>query len=124
MTASSSFGISYRKTRCATRICSTTTMNRASEYGNATGVTIGREYFNNNTHQTSMEWAILPYDNNSGVFSAPGDSGSIIVDGRGHFGDLLTGGAGKTESSDVTYTTPLFWVFPRIEANGFPDPHL
>ena len=44
--------------------------------GNATGDTIGRatgifsyvrEYFNDSTHQTSMEWAILPYDNNLGL---------------------------------------------------------
>jgi len=101
--------------------------------GNATGVTIGRttgtfsfvrEYFNNGTHQTSMEWAILPYDNKSGIFSAPSDSGSIIVDGCGRFGGLLTGGSGKTESSDVTYATPFFWLLPRIKANGFPGAHL
>ncbi len=104
MTASSSFRISYRKTICATRIldhdgepCLLVIKN-----GNATGVTIGRatgifsfarKYFNNGTHQTSMEWAILPYDNKSGVFSVSGDSGSIIVDGRRRFGGLLTGGA-------------------------------
>ncbi len=46
-------------------------MNRASEYGNATGVTIGREYFNNSTHQTLMEWAILPYDNSQGSSPPP-----------------------------------------------------
>ncbi|RDB24643.1 hypothetical protein Hypma_008248 [Hypsizygus marmoreus] len=101
--------------------------------GNATGVTIGRatgifsyvrEYFSNNTHQTSKEWAILPYDHKSGVFSAPGDSGSIIADGRGRIGGLLTGGAGKMESLDVTYATPFFWLFPRIKENGFPNAHL
>lgn len=68
--------------------------------GNTTGVTIGRatgifsyvrEYFSNNTHRTSMEWAILPYDRNSGVFSDRGDSGSIIVNGHGQIGGLLTG---------------------------------
>jgi hypothetical protein len=101
--------------------------------GNTTGVTIGcatgvfsyvREYFSNNTHQTSMEWAILPYDHKSDVFSAPGDSGSIIVDGCGRIGGLLTGSAGKTESSDITYASPFFWLFPRIKANGFPNAHL
>jgi len=101
--------------------------------GNTTGLTIGhgtgifsfvREYFNNGTHQTSMEWAILPYDYESGVFSAPGDSGSIIVDRRGRIGGLLTGGAGKTESSDITYATPFFWLLQRIKDNGFPDAHL
>ncbi|KAG8952880.1 hypothetical protein FRC04_003329 [Tulasnella sp. 424] len=101
--------------------------------GNTTGVTIGRatgifsyvrEYFTNNTHQTSMEWAILPYDHKSGAFSAPGDSGSIIADGLGRIGGLLTGGAGRTESSDITYATPFFWLFPRIKENGYPNAHL
>jgi hypothetical protein len=101
--------------------------------GNATGVTIGRatgifsfvrEYFNNGTHQTSMEWAILPYDYESREFSAPGDSGSIIADGRGRIGGLLTGGAGKTEDLDITYATPFFWLLPRIKDNGFPNAHL
>ncbi|KAH9047002.1 hypothetical protein EDB83DRAFT_2404331, partial [Lactarius deliciosus] len=101
--------------------------------GNTTGVTIGRatgifsyvrKYFGNNTHQTSMEWAILPYDNKSGVFSARGDSGSVIADGLGRVGGILTGGSGKTASSDITYATPFFWLLPRIKQNGFPHAHL
>lgn len=100
--------------------------------GIATGVTIGRatgifsyvrEYFLNNTHQTSMEWAIVPYDTKSGVFSAPGDSGSITADGLGRIGGLLTGGTGKMEMPDITYATPYFWLLPRIKANGFPNAH-
>ncbi|KAI0247204.1 hypothetical protein BJV78DRAFT_1285715 [Lactifluus subvellereus] len=99
--------------------------------GNATGVTIGRatgifsyvrKYFSNHTHQTSMEWAILPYDSKSGAFSAPGDSGSIIVDVSGRVGGILTGGAGKTASSDITYATPFFWLLPRIRKTGFLTP--
>lgn len=101
--------------------------------GIATGVTVGRatgifsyvrEYFPNSTHQTSKEWAILPYNNESGVFSACGDSGSIIADGLGRVGGLLTGGAGKTESTDITYATPFFWLLQRIKENGFPNAHL
>jgi hypothetical protein len=101
--------------------------------GKTTGVTIGRatgifsyvrEYVNNKADQMSMEWAILPYDNKSGVFSDLGDSGSIIVDGLGRIGGLLTGGAGKTESSDITYATPFFWLFRRIKENGYPKAHL
>ncbi|KAG9006121.1 hypothetical protein FRB94_000946 [Tulasnella sp. JGI-2019a] len=97
--------------------------------GKVTGITIGRatgifsyvrQYFPNNTHQTSKEWAILPYDSKSGAFSAPGDSGSIIVNGSGESGGFLTGGAGKTESSDVTYATPFYWLYPRIQANWSP----
>ncbi|KAG6858137.1 hypothetical protein C0995_002343, partial [Termitomyces sp. Mi166 len=101
--------------------------------GSTTGVTIGRangvysfvrEYFSNNTYHTSKEWAILPYDKNSGVFSARGDSGSVIVDGDGQIGGMLTGGAGDMEALDITYATPFFWLFSRIKANGFPNAHL
>jgi hypothetical protein len=101
--------------------------------GLTTGVTIGRttgifshvrEYFPNQTSRTSIEWSILPYDHDSGVFSADGDSGSVIVDSRGRYGGLLTGGAGKRVSSDITYATPIWWLLADIKANGFPNAHL
>ncbi|KAF8715297.1 hypothetical protein AX14_012638 [Amanita brunnescens Koide BX004] len=86
--------------------------------GNSTGLTIGRatgimsfvrEYFKDDTHQTSMELAIYPYSHKDGAFSAPGDSGSIIADGKGRIIGLLTGGAGKTNSKfDVAYATPYY----------------
>jgi hypothetical protein len=60
-----------------------------------------REYFSNQAHRDSIEWAILPYDN-SGAFSKGGDFGSMIASGTGEFGGLLTGGSGRTESSDTT----------------------
>lgn len=97
--------------------------------GNATDVTIGRAtgifsfVRDDETGQESMEWAIYNYNNKSGVFSAPGDSGSIIVDGLGRIGGLLTGGTGKTETSDVTYATPMWWLWPRIKQH-FPNAHL
>ncbi|KAK0468809.1 hypothetical protein IW261DRAFT_1426123 [Armillaria novae-zelandiae] len=50
------------------------------------------------------QWAILPYDNKFGLFSAPGDSSSVIVDGCGRIGGLLTGGAGAADALDVTAT--------------------
>jgi hypothetical protein len=74
-----------------------------------------REYFYNQSSQAYMEWPILPYDNDSGIFSAGGDFGSVIVDGRGRDGDLLTGGAGKTTSSDVTHATHQ--SVPRVPSN-------
>ncbi|KAI0311475.1 hypothetical protein OF83DRAFT_1068738 [Amylostereum chailletii] len=97
--------------------------------GSATDVTVGRAtglfsfVRDDDTAQESMAWAIYNYDNKSGVFSAPGDSGSIIVDGLGRIGGLLTGGSGKTETSDVTYATPMWWLWPRIQQH-FPDAHL
>ncbi|KAF8552333.1 hypothetical protein OG21DRAFT_1535374 [Imleria badia] len=102
--------------------------------GNATGTTIGRangvfsivrDYFNDpSINQTSMEWGIINYDSKSEVFSKAGDSGSIIADIRGRIGGMLTGGSGKTESSDMTYATPFWWLLERIQANGFPNAHL
>ncbi|KAH8119558.1 hypothetical protein DFH11DRAFT_1838878 [Phellopilus nigrolimitatus] len=97
--------------------------------GNATDVTIGRAtgifsfVRDEETGEESKEWAIYNYDNESGVFSKGGDSGSIIVDGLGRIGGLLTGGTGKAETSDVTYATPMWWLWPRIKQH-FPDASL
>ncbi len=59
----------------------------------------------------SVEVAIIPHSNNSGPFSKKGDSGSIIVDAMGRFAALLTGGTGQTDASDITYGTPMFWLW-------------
>ncbi|KAI6152619.1 hypothetical protein BKA82DRAFT_4512578 [Pisolithus tinctorius] len=102
------------------------------KHGLTTLTTIGRatgcfsyasEYFSNQTHRDSIEWAILPYDSDSGAFSKGGDSGSVIACGTGDFGGLLTGGSGKTESSDVNYATPMFWLWVIIKAK-FPNANL
>jgi hypothetical protein len=69
-----------------------------------------------------MQWAILPYDHKSGAFSAPGDSGAVIVDDKGRIGGLLTGGAGQRESTDVTYASPFYWLLQRIKSH-FPNAH-
>lgn len=50
---------------------------------------------------------VIPLDNESGVFSAKGDSGSVVVDGLGRIAGILTGGSGATETSDVTFVTPI-----------------
>ncbi|KAI6152646.1 hypothetical protein BKA82DRAFT_20112 [Pisolithus tinctorius] len=92
--------------------------------GRATGCfSYVREYFSNQTHRDSIEWAILPYDSDSGAFSKGGDSGSMIACGTGEFGGLLTGGSGRTESSDITYATPMFWLWLIIKAK-FPNANL
>ncbi|KAF8260461.1 hypothetical protein EI94DRAFT_1610857 [Lactarius quietus] len=97
--------------------------------GNATDVTIGRAtgifsfVRDEETGEESREWAIYNYDSESGVFSKGGDSGSIIVDVLGRIGGLLTGGTGKTETFDVTYATPMWWLWPRIKQH-FPNANL
>ena len=62
----------------------------------------------------SVEAAILPYDNKSGPFSRGGDSGAIIVDALGKFVALLLGGTGPTDSSDITYGSPMHWLWEII----------
>ncbi|KAI0250099.1 hypothetical protein BJV78DRAFT_1347568 [Lactifluus subvellereus] len=93
--------------------------------GNTTGLTVGRanniysyirDDYGDGNAETSKEWAILPFDSKSGPFSAKGDSGSIIVDGLGRVGGLLTGGAGVTLSSDVTYATPIRFLLGRMQS--------
>jgi hypothetical protein len=94
--------------------------------GKATGLTIGRantiKSFSRNYFgygQVSKEWSILPFNHKSGAFSEQGDSGSIIVDGIGRIGGLLTGGSKrqKKESADVTYATPIGTVLDAIHKN-------
>jgi hypothetical protein len=64
----------------------------------------------------SVEAAVYPYGNDSGPFSRGGDSGSIIVDALGKFVALLTGGTGPTDSSDITYGSPMYWLWEVIKA--------
>ncbi|KAK7030280.1 hypothetical protein VNI00_014297 [Paramarasmius palmivorus] len=90
--------------------------------GNATGLTIGRanniiSYTRQGEGDISKEWAILPFDSKSGAFAAKGDSGSVVVDGRGRIGGLLTGGAGLT-CSDITYATPITFLLKRLAEHG------
>jgi len=95
--------------------------------GSKTSLTIGRAnnifsytryHFENGPGIISKEWAILPGDSKSGPFSAPGDSGSVIADGSGRIGGMLTSGGG-TETSDITYATPIGFILERLGAFGF-----
>ncbi|KAH9033480.1 hypothetical protein EDB85DRAFT_1849128, partial [Lactarius pseudohatsudake] len=105
--------------------------------GSATNTTIGSandifsiicDYFQdmtiNQTSMESLEWAIINYDSKSEVFSDDGDLGSVIADIYGHIGGMITGGACKTKSSDLTYATPFWWLLKCIKARGFPNTHL
>lgn len=100
--------------------------------GNATGVTIGRasgiesfvrEYDGNDIRSTSIQLAIYSYSHKDSAFSAPGDSGSIIADGKGRIFGLLIGGAGESDDTDLSYASPYYWVDERIK-EAFPNAHL
>lgn len=65
---------------------------------------------------TSIEIAVYAYSNKDGAFSAPGDSGSIVVDSKGRIVGLLVAGAGKKDTdSDVTYLTPYWWIEEQMK---------
>ncbi|KAH9017748.1 hypothetical protein EDB83DRAFT_183145 [Lactarius deliciosus] len=99
--------------------------------GRTSGLTVGcannvfsytRKYLGNNNTGISKEWVVLPYDDRSRDFSAKdfsakGDSGSVVVDGTGRIGGLITCGAGTTDSIDVTYVTPIGFILKTIRNN-------
>lgn len=99
--------------------------------GLGTGTTVGRvnrldsflrTYDEFNIRQTSLEVAVLTYDFTK-RFSAPGDSGSVVLSRDGRIVGILTGGAGPTWSHDITYLTPYWWLEKKIKAR-FPDSFL
>ena len=84
--------------------------------GRSTNLTVGkattfvsytRKHFSENNTAVSKELAVIPLDKESGVFSAKGDSGSVVVDGLGRIAGILTGGSGAAETTDVTFVTPI-----------------
>ncbi|KAJ3765416.1 hypothetical protein FB446DRAFT_698295 [Lentinula raphanica] len=99
--------------------------------GLATSTTFGRtscmRSFTRTYYQgmelTAMEIAVLPYSNKEGPFSAPGDSGSIVLTRDGHILGMITGGAGSTDSTDITYATPFHFILEQIR-KVFPKCHL
>lgn len=70
-----------------------------------------------------MEAAVYCYDKDSSRFSDRGDSGSIIVDARGNFIALPTAGTGSTDGTDITFGTPMYWLWKTIKAK-FPGANL
>ena len=99
--------------------------------GHATLTTIGRltgfeshvrRYFTIGSRD-SVEAAVYPHDKYSGPFSEGGDSGSIIADASGKFVALLTAGTGSNDCSDITFCTPMYWLWKVIKAK-FPGASL
>jgi len=101
--------------------------------GAATGVTFGRasgiESFTRDyddlggIKSTSREIAIYSYSKEDGAFSCCGDSGSVIADANHRIVGMLTGGAGLTNSTDVTYASSYAFLQERIR-QAFPHCHL
>ncbi|EKM58659.1 uncharacterized protein PHACADRAFT_89455, partial [Phanerochaete carnosa HHB-10118-sp] len=100
---------------------------------NTTDVTISRatgiesfvwEYDDSGIRSTSMEIAIHSYDKKDGVFSAPGDSESVVIDAKSRIVGIITGGTcSQIDSIDVTYASPYYWIAEHIKG-AFPDSYL
>jgi hypothetical protein len=72
----------------------------------------------------SVEAAVYAYDNDSGPFSKAGDSGALIAGPEAELIALLTTGTGPTDSSDVTYGTPMYWLWNDVIKPQFPGANL
>ncbi|KAG9079917.1 hypothetical protein FRC06_007320 [Ceratobasidium sp. 370] len=72
----------------------------------------------------SVEAAVYPYDNDSGPFSRGGDSGALIAGPGAEFTALLTGGTGLADSADITYGTPMHWLWNDVIKPQFPGANL
>lgn len=94
--------------------------------GRTTDLTVGRanNVFSHRRHYVedkgsgvSKEWAILPFGKNSGSFSEGGGSGSVVVHGAGRIGGILTSGTGSTDSTDITFVTPISFILRVIHSH-------
>ena len=97
--------------------------------GKSTGLTVGRaNSLMSITRQlspcgtkylTAHQWAIFPYDDDSGPFAAEGDSGAAVVDGAGRIAGIINSanGAGVWHGMGhgLTYVTPIDAVMKVIK---------
>ncbi|CAE6482981.1 unnamed protein product [Rhizoctonia solani] len=72
-------------------------------------------------HFDSVEAAVYPYDNDSGPSARGGDSGAAIVGANNDFVAQLTSGTGSIGSSDITYGTPMEWLWYDVIKAEFPN---
>ena len=90
--------------------------------GPATGLTVGcltgmESFVCNSAGRESVELAVynFSFKDKPRVFSAEGDSGSLVIDGLGRMVGLLHAGTGQREDVDISYATPMYWLWPRIK---------
>ncbi len=98
--------------------------------GRTTGLTVGRlnnvasytrTYWKDGTSDISTEWPIFNYGyemKGTRVFSEPGDSGSVVVDGKGRIAGIITGGSGFRPTSDITYMMPAEFIHKQMLTRG------
>ncbi|KAF9517860.1 hypothetical protein BS47DRAFT_1359377 [Hydnum rufescens UP504] len=95
------------------------TIGKANSVSSYTRTYLAGEY------RESREWPVIPTNKDSGAFSAKGDSGSCVTDVFGRVAGILTSGSGATDSSDVTYVTPISFIMKVLhETKRFQHAHL
>ncbi|KAH7882679.1 hypothetical protein F5I97DRAFT_1816563 [Phlebopus sp. FC_14] len=72
----------------------------------------------------SVEVPILPHELVSGPFSRSGDSGAAVVDALCRFVAVITGGTGKTDTSDITFATLMEWLWGDVILDEYPGANL
>ncbi|KAF5352212.1 hypothetical protein D9758_009219 [Tetrapyrgos nigripes] len=90
---------------------------------NTTDITVGHAtgmvsfIRDDGTGEVSRELAVYNYDKKSGVFSAKGDSGSLVVDYKGHMVGMIHAGTlrGGSDRADITYCIPAWWLIDCIK---------
>ncbi|PWW76374.1 hypothetical protein C7212DRAFT_278668 [Tuber magnatum] len=101
--------------------------------GAMTGTTIGKannvsSYTRSNfsgQYMESREWPVIATDKYSSPFSRAGDSGSCVADAYSRVGGIITGGSGATDSTDVTYVTPISFIMKTLhDTKLFKQAHL
>ncbi|TCD62538.1 hypothetical protein EIP91_006765 [Steccherinum ochraceum] len=71
----------------------------------------------------SIEMPMFHYNDESGPFARKGDSGSVVVDLLGRSVALLNSGTGRPDLPDISYGTPMHWLWELIQAQ-FPGASL
>lgn len=95
--------------------------------GGASGLTRGllntmrsftRIYAEGQPGPWSKAVAIIQHKNERSAFSAPGDSGSAVLDSHGRLAGVVVGGAGNAESLALTYLSSIDFLLERMAAYG------
>ncbi|KAF9060032.1 hypothetical protein BDP27DRAFT_1302102 [Rhodocollybia butyracea] len=99
--------------------------------GGKTGITFGKANNVSSFTRTCLageywelkEWPVIATNQESGAFSAKGDSGSCVADIFGRVAGILTSSSGATEFADVTNVTPISFIM-QVLTKRFPQAHL
>ncbi|TCD60356.1 hypothetical protein EIP91_010316 [Steccherinum ochraceum] len=92
--------------------------------GKTTGLTVGLAHnilsftrsWGRSGVSISRGWAITSFDWKSTPFALAGDSGSVVVNGKGQIGGMITSGSGHEGACDLIYATPVSCILDTIRS--------